>query len=135
MTVNTNDTTHTISIVPRFFVESVTKEIQDFIARVISDSGIMESNDNCIKDSIQEDFLDVVITDSFRSVNSSLDNDFEILNGKLLVTFDYNFEDEHNYQIKIIHSNTQEVVYRGEIIATTQETQEYLATNNRYNWN
>ena len=134
MTVNTNDTTHTISIVPRFFVESATKEVQDFIARVVSDSGIMESNDNCIKDSIQDGFLYVVITDSFRGVDISLDNDFEILNGKLLVTFDYNFEDEHNYQIKIIHPNTNEVVYRGEIIATTQSTQEYSSTTNRYKW-
>ena len=105
--VNPNNTTHTISVVPRFDVEPVTEEVQ-------------------------EDFLTVVITDSFKDVSNSLDNTFDVLNGKLIITFDYDFRSESRYDVVINYVNTSEVIYRGIFIATTQGTQDYKLTNDKY---
>ena len=64
--VNPNNTTHTVSVVPRFDVESVTEEVQAFVDRVSADAGIMESQE-CTRDSIQKDYLSIIITDNFKS--------------------------------------------------------------------
>jgi hypothetical protein len=130
--VNPNNTTHTVSVVPRFDVATVTEEVQAFVDRVSADSGIIENNGSCIKDSIQEDFLSVVITDSFKDVSNSLDNTFDVLNGKLIITFDYDFRSESRYDVVINYVNTSEVIYRGIFIATTQETQDYKLTKDKY---
>jgi len=133
MIINPNNTTHTISVIPRFYVDTVTQEIQDFVDRVSADSGIVE-DDGCIKESIQEDFLSVIVTDSFKNESTSLENTFEIENGMLVVTFDYIFTDESSYNIAINYVNTSEVIYRGLILATTQDTQDYSLTQSEYNW-
>tara|TARA_R110000744_G_scaffold60944_1_gene126190 strand:+ start:258 stop:662 length:405 start_codon:yes stop_codon:yes gene_type:complete len=133
MIINPNNTTHTISVIPRFYVDTVTQEIQDFVDRVSADSGIVE-DDGCIKSSIQEDFLSVIVTDSFKNESTSLENAFEIENGMLVVTFDYTFTDESSYNIAINYVNTSEVIYRGLILATTQDTQDYSLTQSEYNW-
>ena len=133
MVVNPNDTTHTVSVIPRFYVDTVTQEIQDFLDRVSADSGIVE-DDGCIKGSIQEDFLSVIVTDSFKNESTSLENAFEIDNGMLAVTFDYTFTSERSYNITINYVNTSEVIYRGLILATIQDTQDYSLTQSEYNW-
>tara|TARA_R110002073_G_scaffold161039_1_gene316677 strand:- start:2296 stop:2700 length:405 start_codon:yes stop_codon:yes gene_type:complete len=133
MIINPNNTTHTISVIPRFYVDTVTQEIQDFVDRVSADSGIVE-DDGCIKSSIQEDFLSVIVTDSFKNESTSLENAFEIENGMLVVTFDYTFTDESSYNIAINYVNTSEVIYRGLILATVQDTQDYSLTQSEYNW-
>jgi len=133
MIINPNNTTHTISVIPRFYVDTVTQEIQDFVDRVSADLGIVE-DDGCIKESIQEDFLSVIVTDSFKNESTSLENAFEIENGMLVVTFDYTFTDESSYNIAINYVNTSEVIYRGLILATTQDTQDYSLTQSEYNW-
>lgn len=133
MIINPNNTTHTISVIPRFYVDTVTQEIQDFVDRVSADSGIVE-DDGCIKESIQEDFLSVIVTDSFKNESTSLENAFEIENGMLVVTFDYTFTDESSYNIAINYVNTSEVIYRGLILATVQDTQDYSLTQSEYNW-
>ena len=129
--VNPNNTTHTISIVPRFDVTTVTKEVQAFVDRVSADSGIIE-DDGCIKDSIQEDYLSLIVTDNFKSESVSLENTFEIQEGKVVLTFDYDFRSESRYDVVINYINTSEVIYRGAMVATTQETQEYKLTNDKY---
>ena len=133
MIINPNNTTHTISVIPRFYVDTVTQEIQDFVDRVSADSGIVE-DDGCIRESIQESFLSVIVTDSFKNESTSLENAFEIENGMLVVTFDYTFTDESSYNITINYVNTSEVIYRGLILATTQDTQDYSLTQSEYNW-
>ena len=131
--VNPNNTTHTISVVPRFDVESVTEEVQAFVDRVSADSGIVESED-CTRDSIQEDYLSIIITDNFKSESTSVNNTFEVEDGKVILTFDYTFTDESSYNITINYVNTSEVIYRGLILATTQDTQDYSLTQSEYNW-
>lgn len=51
-------------------------------------------------------------------------------NGVLTFTFDFDFTDGNRFQFKILEGT--EIVYRGKIIATTQETQNYLTDKNEY---
>ena len=50
--------------------------------------------------------------------------------GFMYLSFDYNFEDKYKYQMKIHES--EEVVFRGKILCTTQETQDYKLTKDLY---
>tara|TARA_R110002167_G_scaffold278217_3_gene484090 strand:+ start:145 stop:480 length:336 start_codon:yes stop_codon:yes gene_type:complete len=109
----------------------VTKEVQAFVDRVSADSGIIE-DDGCIKDSIQEDYLSLIVTDNFKSESVSLENTFEIQEGKVVLTFDYDFRSESRYDVVINYINTSEVIYRGIFIATIQEAQEYKLTKNKF---
>ena len=127
--VNPNNTTHTVSVVPRFDVATVTEEV---VIENGSGAIIEDGNGSFIEGSIQEDFLSVVITDSFKDVSNSLDNTFEVLNGKLIITFDYDFRSESRYDVAVTYINTSEVIYRGAMVATTQETQEYKLTKDKY---
>ena len=129
--VNPDNTTHTVSVVPRFDVKSVTQEVQAFVDRVSADSGSVESED-CTADVLKKDFLSVTITDSFKDASDLLDNTFDVLNGKLVITFDYDFRSESRYDIAVTYTNTLEVIYRGAIVATTQETQEYKLTKDKF---
>ena len=129
--VNPNNTTHTVSVVPRFDVESVTEEVQAFVDRVSADSGIMESED-CTRDSIQEDYLSIIITDNFKSESTSVSNTFKVEDGKVVLTFDYDFRSESRYDVVINYVNTLEVIYRGIFIATTQGTQDYKLTKDKF---
>ena len=129
--VNPDNTTHIISVVPRLDIESVSKEVQAFVDRVSADSGSVESED-CTADVLKKDFLSVTITDSFKDASDLLDNTFDVLNGKLVITFDYDFRSESRYDIAVTYTNTLEVIYRGAIVATTQETQEYKLTKDKF---
>ena len=129
--VNPSKTTHTVSVVPRFDVESVTEEVKAFVDRVSADEGISES-EGCTAEVLKKDFLSVIITDSFKGKSDSLYNTFDILNGKLVITFDYDFRSESRYDVAVTYTNTLEVIYRGAIVATTQETQEYKLTKDKF---
>lgn len=129
--VNPNNTTHTISVVPRFDVKSPLSETSDFVNRVISDGGVMES-EACLIPIVQTDFLTVVITDSFKDLSTEVDNVFDVLKGKLVIDFDYDFRSESRYKTTITYTNTGEVIYRGILVSTTQDSQEYLLTKDKF---
>lgn len=77
--------------------------------------------------------IEIHITDSFRSTVDVVSPTYWEDNNLLNISFDYSFEDESNYQIKITDENS-EVVFRGEILSTSQNTQDYSLTSNRYKW-
>lgn len=129
--VNPNNTSHTISVVPRFDVKSPLSETSDFVNRVISDGGVMES-EACLIPIVQTDFLTVVITDSFKDLSTEVDNVFDVLKGKLVIDFDYDFRSESRYKTTITYTNTGEVIYRGILVSTTQDSQEYLLTKDKF---
>tara|TARA_R110000765_G_scaffold47987_2_gene98369 strand:- start:898 stop:1302 length:405 start_codon:yes stop_codon:yes gene_type:complete len=129
--VNPNNTSHTISIVPRFDVIPASIEVSRFIDRVDSDAGIVEDAD-CVTDAVSVDFLGLIISDGFKGTSVSLDNLFDIVDGKLVITFDYTFRSESRYDIAVTYLNTSEVIYRGAAVATTQDTQEYKLTNDKF---
>jgi len=78
--------------------------------------------------------IEMHIKDSFRDVVTVVSCDYREYNNLLYVTFDHSFNDESNYQIKITNSES-EIVFRGEILSTTQDTQDYSLTHNKYKWN
>lgn len=57
-------------------------------------------------------------------------NTFSTEDGLLTVGFDYDFIDGQKFQIKITEES--EVLYRGKLIATTQSTQTFKASNELY---
>ena len=77
--------------------------------------------------------IDIHIKDSYKGTDTIVECEYREKNNFLLLTFDYTFADESNYQIKITDENS-EVVFRGEVLSTTQETQSYSLTTNRYKW-
>ena len=56
------------------------------------------------------------------------------LNRGLEITFDFNFTDRYNYELRIVKRNDI-VVYRGKIFATSQNPQDYKQTTDKYYWN
>jgi hypothetical protein len=126
--VNPTETTHTISIVSRYDLTKYTDELLAFVDRVKVDGGTTESLD-CLYGS---NLLILSIKDSFKGESTDVENTFVIENGKLSVTFDYDFRVEGRYEITISNEDDTEVAYRGIILATSQETQEYKLTNDKF---
>lgn len=63
-------------------------------------------------------------------VSEDVDNTYVITDGNLFLTFEYTFTENQKFQIKL--DEVEEVVYRGKIVSTTQDPQEYKLTNNVY---
>jgi len=55
---------------------------------------------------------------------------YELLNGIMSVTFDFAFVENDKYQVKI--SDVDGIIYRGKLIATSQQPQEFKQTNELY---
>lgn len=55
---------------------------------------------------------------------------FLFINGYLTVNFDYTFTEGQKFQIKIIDEGA--ILYRGKLIATTQEPQDFKASKELY---
>lgn len=55
---------------------------------------------------------------------------YEIINGIMSVTFNFTFAENDKYQVKI--SDVDGVIYRGKLIATSQDTQEFTQTKDLY---
>ena len=75
---------------------------------------------------------DLVIVDSFNALSQSVVNSSIESEGKLLITFSFDFREESRYDVKYVDNTTNEVVYRGQLIATTQESQDYKLTNDKF---
>ena len=94
--VNTTDTTHNISLIPRYYPDSV---------------------------------LTFTLTNEATKVVEVVANTYTIENGVFTLIFDYTFTDKDKFNIKL-EENT--IVYRGKLMVTDQETQEYKLTDNLY---
>ena len=70
------------------------------------------------------------IYDEATKVNDVATNVFTTLNGVTTVNFYYNFKDKAKYQIKLTDVNG--VVYRGKLMATSQDSQDYKMTKDLY---
>jgi len=62
-------------------------------------------------------------------VTENIDNTYTITDGVLFLSFEYTFTENQKFQIKL---DDTEIVYRGKIIATSQNPQDYKLTNNVY---
>ena len=63
-------------------------------------------------------------------VNEIVDNEFMTVNGLLSIGFDYDFIEGQKFQIKI--TDNEVVIYRGKLIATSQDPQTFKASKDLY---
>jgi hypothetical protein len=79
--------------------------------------------------------LTLTVVDSTLGTSTDLDTTYTIGGDyKLALTFDYTFIDETSYQLRLTDNTTSEIVYRGLVLATLQEAQDYKLTTNIYRW-
>lgn len=79
--------------------------------------------------------LTLTVTDSTLGITTDLTTTYTTGGDyKLALTFDYTFTAESSYQLKLTDSVTSEIVYRGLVLATTQNSQTYKLTENLYRW-
>jgi hypothetical protein len=79
--------------------------------------------------------LTLTITDSTLGTSTDLTTTYTTGGDyKLALTFDYTFTAESSYQLKLTDTTAQEIVYRGLVLATTQNSQTYKLTDNLYRW-
>ena len=62
--------------------------------------------------------------------SENVENEYGITDGNLFIGFTYTFTENQKFQIKL--TDALGVVYRGKVIATSQEPQEYKLTHNAY---
>ena len=94
--VNTQDTIHSIYILPRYY-KSLTSNIDVYF-----------TNEDTRKD-----------------INHNLVSDY-VDDGELIFKTDANFKENATYRVKIVDNDINEVVFRGKIFATKQNKQNYL---------
>ena len=70
------------------------------------------------------------IKDTATGYDNTQEVGYSIVNGVLSFTFELETTNETRYQVTL--SEGTEIVYRGIAIYTTQDTQEYLLTNDKY---
>ena len=63
-------------------------------------------------------------------VETTVANTSSFLDGIFTINFDFTFAENDKYQIKI--SKGTEIIYRGKLIATTQEPQKYKLTKDLF---
>ena len=79
--------------------------------------------------------LTLTVTDSTLGITTDLTTTYTTGGDyKLALTFDYTFTAESSYQLKLTDDVTNEIVYRGLVLATTQNSQTYKLTDNLYRW-
>lgn len=76
------------------------------------------------------DNLDLLLINESTNESFEVENTFSVNDGKLTLNFDFDFLDSDRYSFKLSQEN--EIVFRGNIFATTQETQDFKQTNNLY---
>ncbi len=97
MVIDPSNSTHTLSVIPRFYPDN---------ALVVSLYNEAEQETN------------------------TPSNSYVISNERLQITFAFTFVDKDRHQVKITEGT--EVVYRGKIVTTTQEPQDFKQTDGHY---
>lgn len=76
--------------------------------------------------------LTLELTEEVTQTSETISNSYNILDGNLSIVFDYDFVGTDKFQMTIKEAN--EVVYRGKLIVTDQEPQDYKQTNTLYTY-
>ena len=74
--------------------------------------------------------IDLYLTNESTKVEVLVASTYIIQNGFVFLNFDKTFSDGQKYRIKITESSN--VVFRGKLLVTTQDTQEYKLTKGKY---
>ena len=75
---------------------------------------------------------DIVVTlyNEASTVEATPTNTYNISNGKLNITFDFTFVNDDRHQLKVTEGT--KIVYRGKLLTTNQEAQDYKQDNDLY---
>lgn len=76
------------------------------------------------------DSITVSLYNEVTQETSTPANTYETVDGNTFITFEYDFLENQNFQLKVTEDT--EVVYRDKIFATSQETENYKLTQNVY---
>tara|TARA_R110000822_G_scaffold35834_1_gene100796 strand:+ start:316 stop:621 length:306 start_codon:yes stop_codon:yes gene_type:complete len=74
--------------------------------------------------------IDLYLTNESTKVEVLVASTYIIQNGFVFLNFDKTFSDGQKYRIKITENSN--VVFRGKLLVTTQDTQEYKLTKGKY---
>ena len=74
--------------------------------------------------------LIVTIVNEFTEAETILSNTYYINGGYMFVTFDHTFTERDNYRLTI--SSNSDVIYRGNIFATSQDPQDFKLSQGVY---
>ena len=74
--------------------------------------------------------LDLLLYNESTQSETSVPSAYIVQNGFLNLNFDFTFVEGDKFQIKILELTN--VIYRGKLIATSEDTQTYLNDNNEY---
>lgn len=76
--------------------------------------------------------LAIDLYDEDKRVTSVLSCSYDIIDGYLLIAFDYDFNDNQKAKITVLEGDI--VVFRGKLIAITQDAQDYDPTDGIYTY-
>ena len=108
--VNPNSENHLITLISRYIPS------ENLVLNLLNKNTNIESN---VSISLLVGFGDVT-------------NTYTIQNGYLNLNFSFEFREGEKYRIKITENSN--VIYRGKLIATEEETQNYQTDNNEYHY-
>jgi len=76
--------------------------------------------------------IDLSLYNESTQVTTSVTDVYSVTSGVASVVFDFTFLENDKYQFKLVDGST--VVYRGKLIATSQDPQEYKLDNGLYSY-
>ena len=76
--------------------------------------------------------IDLSLYNESEKVTTTVTDVYSVTSGVASIVFDFTFLEDDKYQFKLVDGT--EVVYRGKLIATSQEPQEYKLDNRLYSY-
>ena len=76
--------------------------------------------------------IDLSLYNEADQVTTTVTDAYSVTNGIATLIFDFTFLEDDKYQFKLVDGST--VIYRGKLIATSQEPQEYKLDNGLYSY-
>jgi len=74
--------------------------------------------------------ISLLLYDRIEKREYNVINTYIVQDGYVYIDFNFVFEEGQRFRIEVLEGNN--IIYRGKLIATTEETQNYLADNNEY---
>ena len=74
--------------------------------------------------------LSFYLLNEITQVENIVDVAYNLLDGYLQISFDFDFQENEKYQFKLLEN--ENVVYRGKIFATDKDTQLFLKDTDQY---
>ena len=76
--------------------------------------------------------IDLSLYNEATQETTSVTDVYSFTSGVATIIFDFTFEENDKYQFKLVDGST--VIYRGKLIATSQEPQQYKLDNGLYTY-